>query len=299
MYLSDLLYPKTIIHEQRELSKKQVYEELIAQICKHYKLTIDRELLLEKVLERDELSNTAYPTGIAIPHIRIENFEDTVIGMTFLQNPLDYEGTEVHWVCLIITDQSSSNLYLNLVAALLKLSQDAQMLSSFMTSDGVGVVQKIKQQQISLKKEITVSDIMVTDVITIRPEALLKELGDLLCSSRLSYIPVTDDSGHYLGEVNILHLLKVGVPDYLMMLDDISFLRSYEPLERLFEQENILTVGDIMQNSKMYLKPDASIPEVAFEMINNHKRFYSVVDDTSILVGIITAMDVFRKVIKA
>ncbi|NLN34798.1 MAG: CBS domain-containing protein, partial [Candidatus Cloacimonetes bacterium] len=89
------------------------------------------------------------------------------------------------------------------------------------------------------------------------------------------------------------------VPDYLMMLDNISFLSSYEPLERLFEQEDILAVKDIMQSDTEYLSPAASIPEVVFMMIQKQKRFYSVVDDSGKLVGVVTAMDIFRKVIKA
>lgn len=112
-------------------------------------------------------------------------------------------------------------------------------------------------------------------------------------------MPVTDEHGSYLGEVNILGLLKVGVPDYLMMLDNVSFLRSYEPLERLFEQEDTLTVGEIMDSNTEVLRPDTSIPEAVFGMIQRQKRFYSVVDDQGKLVGVVTAMDIYKKIIKA
>ena len=83
------------------------------------------------------------------------------------------------------------------------------------------------------------------------------------------------------------------------MLDNISFLRSYEPLEKLFEQEDLLTVGEIMSRDEDFLSPDTSIPEAVFEMIQHHKRFYSVVDSSHKLVGVVTASDIFRKVIKA
>ncbi len=251
------------------------------------------------ILERDQLSSTAYASGISIPHIRMDNFEDTVIGMAFLQNPLDYDGTKVHWVCLVISDKSSSKLYLNLVAALLRLSKDQALLSYFQNADATAVIHKINNMQIQLKQEVTIADIMITDVVSISPDDLLSELSDKLCKRNLSFIPVTDQNGRYLGEVNILRLLKVGVPDYLMMLDNISFLRSYEPLEKLFEQEDILTVGEIMNKEEEFLSPETSIPEAVFEMIQHHKRFYSVVNKDGILVGVVTAMDIFRKVIKA
>jgi mannitol/fructose-specific phosphotransferase system IIA component (Ntr-type) len=300
MYLSNLLDPRAIIHESRILNREQVYHELAERICKHNRLPVCGNALVQQILLRDTQSSTAYPTGIAIPHIRMDGFADTVVGMAFLQNPLDYDGTKVHWVCLIISDKSSSNLYLNLVAALLRLSKDAALMDALLNAhDGFHVVQRLKALQIPIKKEITLSDIMITDVVSIAPDAKLSDLSALLCSRNLSFVPVTDEHGRYLGEVNILRFLKVGVPDYLMMLDNVSFLRSYEPLEKLFEQEGILSVKDIMSRDEEYLKPDTSIPEAVFEMIQHHKRFYSVVDNSGILVGVVTAMDIFRKVIKA
>lgn len=300
MLLANLLDARAIVHESRILSREQVYQELVERICRHHNLPICGSALLYMILERDQESSTAYPTGIAIPHIRMDNYRDTVVSMAFLQNPLDYEGTKVHWVCLVITDKSSSNLYLNLVAALLKLSKDSQVMQSLMHQhDGGGVVQLLAKMEIPLKKDITVADIMITEPVSISKDALLTELSGILCSRNLSFIPVVDQNNRYLGEVNILRLLKVGVPDYLMMLDNVSFLRSYEPLEKLFEQEDVLTVKDIMEKKEEYLTPDASIPEAVFEMIQHQKRFYSVVDPSGILVGVITAMDIFRKVIKA
>ncbi|MCB5269393.1 MAG: CBS domain-containing protein [Candidatus Cloacimonetes bacterium] len=300
MLLSNLLDAKSILHESRILSKEQVYRLLVERICHHRKLPICGEGLVQLILQRDSQSSTAYPTGIAIPHIRMEDFHDTVIGMAFLQNPIDYEGTKVEWVCLVITDKSSSNIYLNLVAALLKLSKDAPLIRELgELRDGHAVVQRLHKMEIQIKREITLGDIMISEPITISADARLSELGAIFSSRGLTSLPVVDNDNRYLGEVNILHLLKVGVPDYLMMLDNVSFLRSYEPLEKLFEQEDTLTVREIMSRDEEYLNPDTSIPEVVFEMIQHHKRFFSVVDDSGKLVGVVTASDIFRKVIKA
>ncbi len=297
MLLSNLLDTRAIVHENRVLTKEQVYRLLVDRICKHYRLPVCGEALLKLILERDQISSNAYPTGISIPHIRMENFEDTVIGMAFLQNPLDYEGTKVNWVCLVITAKSSSKLYLNLVASLLKLSQDQALVDYLLDADPNAVIHRLQSLQVRLKQDVTIADIMVRDFVCISPKALLKDLSNLHCQHNISSVPVTDDDGYYLGEVDILRLLKVGVPDYLMMLDSLSFLKSYEPLEKLFEQEDILTVGEIMNKDEKYLSPEASIPEAVFEMIQNSKFFYSVVDESSKLVGVVTAMDIFHKVI--
>lgn len=255
--------------------------------------------MLDMILERDRISSTAYPTGIAIPHVRMEGFEDTVLAMCFLQNPLDYDGTAVHWVCLIITDKSSSKLYLNIVAALMKISKDAEVMRQLHDQkDGHSLIHLLKIMQIKVKEELTISDVMITDPFCVSPDATLRELDDLLNRHKTSHLPVVDENRRFLGEVSILKVLKVGVPDYLMMLDNLAFLKSYEPLESLFEKEDELKVADIMKREVDVLSPSASIIEAVFEMIQNNKRFFSVVEDGK-LVGIVTAMDIFRKVIKA
>jgi CBS domain-containing protein len=53
-----------------------------------------------------------------------------------------------------------------------------------------------------------------------------------------------------------------------------------------------------MSKTETTLAIDASIIETVFRMIQGGKRYYSIVSDRK-LVGIVTAMDVFKKVLKA
>jgi CBS domain-containing protein len=98
--------------------------------------------------------------------------------------------------------------------------------------------------------------------------------------------------------VHILNVLKVGIPEYMMMLDNLNFLMSFEPLEKLFENQDEIMVSDIMVMDEVFLRPEASIIEAVFEMISHHKRYMSVIKDDK-LVGLVTAMDILRKVITA
>ncbi|MDP2173278.1 MAG: PTS sugar transporter subunit IIA [Candidatus Cloacimonadaceae bacterium] len=301
MLLANFLDAKTIYFERQILSREEVYKHLMERICALHLHDLPKcgKPLLDMILERDRVSSTAYPTGIAIPHIRMEGFDDTVIAICFLQNPLDYDGVKVHWVCLIITDKSSSKLYLNIVATLLKLSKDPEILQQLHSqNDGHSVIHLLKSMQIKVKEELTISDIMISDPVRVTPETSLRKLDDLLNTHNISHLPVVDENNRFLGEVNILKVLKVGVPDYLMMLDNLAFLKSFEPLESLFEKEDQLKVSDIMEREVDVLSPSASIIEAVFEMIHNNKRFFSVVENGK-LVGIVTSMDIFRKVIKA
>lgn len=300
MLLANLLNPKAILHLDTQQSKEEVYRLLLGRICQKEELPECGEAILEKIIQRDQESSIAYPTGIAIPHIRVEGFQDTIIGMAFLKHPLDYNGTQVSWITLVISNISSTNLYLNLVASLLKISKDATLVQSLVNmEDGASVVHHFKKLDIHIKKEVTIADIMISEPVSITQKAKLSELIDTLNNHRISHVPVVDEDNNYIGVVNVLHLLKVGMPDYLMMLDNLSFLRSYEPLEKLLQEQGEITVGEIMKNGVFHLSPDTSIPEAVFEMIQKKSRFFSVVDDSGKLVGVVTAMDILRKVIKA
>lgn len=301
MLLADFLDARTIDFESRILKREQVYLDIIDRICQQHRQHAPNcgPSMLEAILEREQEAAMSYPSGIAIPHLRVDGLADTLIGMTFLQNPLDYDGIKIRWVVLIFTDRSSSNIYLNIVAALLKISQDHQLMQQLHSlQDGHAVINLLRHQQVEVGRDINIADIMVSEPVCIAPEALLSELDSLINEYKISMLPVVDENRNYLGEVHILDVLKVGVPDYLMMMNDLAFLKSYEPLERLFEQESELRVRQIMRSDRKTLSPDTSIIEAAHHMIQERKRSFCVVDKGRLL-GVVTAMDIFRKVIKA
>jgi len=297
MQLASLLDARDISLERRVLTKQQVYNDLVDRICHNHHLPICGNELLELILRRDETSPTTYASGIAIPHIRMEGFEDTVVAMTFLHNPIDCNGHKISWVVLIITNKSSSNLYLNLVSALLKLSKDeSAMLALGSAHDGHSVIHQLEKLDVKIKKEIYISDVMIPNPPSIGPDATLRELNFLMSQKQVAGLPVIDKNNYFLGEVNILDVLKVGVPEYMMMLDNLNFLISFEPLETLFDHQDDIKVKSIMVSDGVILRPNASIIEAVFEMINNRKRYMSVVQDGK-LVGVVTAMEILRKVI--
>ncbi|MBN2829951.1 MAG: PTS sugar transporter subunit IIA [Candidatus Cloacimonetes bacterium] len=299
MYLASYLEPHDICIETKFTNKHEVYAHLVEKICHFHKLPIADNRILEMVISREEESTTAFPSGLAIPHIRLEGFQDTVIAMCFLKNPIDFGGQQISWVTLIITNKTSSKVYLNIVAALLKLSKNNEaMMAIHSLPDGHAVFNYIKKMGVEIKKDICIADIMITNPITINPDALLSELAVIMHGKDVSMVPVTDAANNYLGEVCILDFLKVGVPDYLMMLDNLNFVSTFEPLEHLFEKQDVMKVKEIMKSDKLVLKPETSIIETVFEMMQHRERHLSVVDKGK-LVGVVSAMDVFKKVIRA
>ena len=50
-------------------------------------------------------------------------------------------------------------------------------------------------------EELTARDIMKTEVVTIGPEATVRELADLLAETKVSGVPVVDTEMHVVGVV--------------------------------------------------------------------------------------------------
>ncbi len=301
MLLADFLDPKTIAFEQRELGREQVYLDIIQRICaqRHPGVSHCHEYLLEAILAREKEAPMAYAGSIAIPHVRLENVDDILIGMTFLEKPLDYDGVQVDWVILILTDKSSSKIYLNIVAALLRMSKDPEVMSKLRSlKDGHEVISFLKQQRIEVGSDLTIADIMVKNPVRVSAQDKLSKVDSLLNQHSIAMLPVTDDELNYLGEISILDVLKVGIPDYLMRISDLAFLSSFEPLENLLEQEEELTAADVMRTDIKCLNSSDSVVEAVFHMLQDSRRYFCVLENGKV-VGVLTAMDVFRKVIKA
>lgn len=299
MQLASLLDSRTLFVEAHTKTREEIYNEMVLRICKVNSLPICGSKLVDLIVQRDRESSIAYPTGLAIPHVRMEGLNDTVLSICILNKPVDYDGTPISIIVLIITDKAASRLYLNLVAALLKASKDQAVMAQLTSCrDGHELLATIKKLEIRVKENLSIQDIMITKPVTIGPDAKLSELGKVMAENDMAVLPVVDSQNTYLGEVGVINLLKVGVPDYLMMIDNLNFISNFEPLEHLFEKEDIVSVREIMYANHVVLSPSTSIIEAVTLMIRFKCRFFSVVENGK-LVGVLTAMDVFSKVFKA
>ena len=232
MLLSSFLNPRTILIERDALEREQIYKNMIDAICKlyHKEAHSCSDLLLEKILERDREASVGYPSGLAIPHVRLDDFHDTVLCLCFLKHPIDYEGVEVRWIAMILTDIASSRLYLNIVAALLKVSKDADFIQRvFACENAHDIFVAFTKEKIQISKSLHLSDIMTTNPITVAPDATLGELNSLINKYGHAVFPVVDKAGRFVGEAHILNMLKIGVPDYMLSMNNLNFLQSVEP----------------------------------------------------------------------
>jgi len=150
------------------------------------------------------------------------------------------------------------------------------------------------QRPLTLHAEAA-ADLMVPNPISLRAEAGIEEAIVLFTQKGIAAAPVIDEAGHPIGVVSRSDLLihqrehemhRAGKPDYF-------FAPTFESNHTLDRGES--TVADLMTPAVFAVSPDTPVQRVVSDMIGLHVHRLFVVDDNGILVGVISTMDVLRR----
>ncbi len=303
MNLSNLIDPKLVQLGVDVGTIDAAIEKAIDNISNVYSHEIHRDDILARIRERQNLGGTSYASGIAIPHARIPSFNDFLIAVVVPRKPISEQiegkSVQIKIIYVILISNSVSTLYLNTLSTLIASSQDTAFVNKLLSAEtGIRFVETFEKAGLSVKKEMTVADIMTKEVITARKDVCLKKLIDLMYANHLRYVPIVDEAEKFVGEVGIIDIIKAGVPDYAFRIGSLSFLSELEPMTELLSRENIIKVEQIMSKNPPSLSPTTSIIEAAFLMTKNIKRHYAVLDAGKI-VGVVSAMDILNKILRA
>lgn len=143
---------------------------------------------------------------------------------------------------------------------------------------------------------------MQAEVVTIGPEATVRELADLLATHRISGVPVVGSDGGVVGVVTegdiILQDAGLYFPHYIQFLDSTIYLESVRKFEERFRRTFGTKVADVMSPEVVSIAPDASVYDVATLMADSSVNRVPVIEGGR-LVGIITRADVVRAIASA
>ncbi len=149
-------------------------------------------------------------------------------------------------------------------------------------------------------RPITASDLMNPEVLTVPEDMTVRELAAFLVDNEITGAPVTDRDGRLVGVVSVMDIAETAAGDEESPLADGPdyFGRGWEQGlsddEReeldLFEDEEELLVGEIMNPEVHSVPEDTSVSEIAMTMLSNHIHRLLVIDEGK-AVGIITTSD--------
>lgn len=296
MKLSSLIEKDLILVKQNVSSREEAVRVSINALFDRKKIRFDKKLIIEEINARDKLGGTVFKSGMAIPHARIKEYNDLSIILCIPEHSIDIDGVDVRCFVVMITSLAVSNLYLQVLAKLAGLSKDEVFFQKLAASGNPSEISRMLED-IYVKKEFTVEDLMRKEFGILKPEMNLKEATDIFYMKKTSYLPVLSDDRKFLGEVRINDVISVGIPDYAVMIGSLSFLNSFEPFDKLLKEEENIFVKNIMKKSLVSLKPETSVIEAALKLTQGNFRQLPVIKNGE-LVGILNIMDILNKVLR-
>jgi CBS domain-containing protein len=115
------------------------------------------------------------------------------------------------------------------------------------------------------------SDVMVTDVVTVKPDSHVQDVAELLLTNHISAVPVVDDAGKLVGivsEGDLIRRNEAGTGhDRAWWL---QMLMGRETLAAEFLREHGRTVADVMSREVITAEPDTAIADIA-TLLERHR----------------------------
>ena len=125
MKILEVLQKDAILENLVSTDKKGILEELVAPVAKAAK--VSEEGLVKVLLDRERLGSTGIGGGVGIPHGKLKNLDDIVLGFGRSRKGMDFEsmdGRPTHIFFLLVTPENSTGLHLKMLARISRLLKD-------------------------------------------------------------------------------------------------------------------------------------------------------------------------------
>lgn len=143
-----------------------------------------------------------------------------------------------------------------------------------------------------------VKDVMVADVRTAKKDDLVRSVAVVICTNKISGLPVIDDDGFLVGMISEKDVLNALLPSYSDFLDDPIRARDFQAMEQAYSDVLSRTVSSLMTKKVFSVSPDDLVMEAASRMALHHFRRIPVVDEEGRLVGIVSLGDIHKSIFK-
>ena len=143
-----------------------------------------------------------------------------------------------------------------------------------------------------------VKDVMVSKVQTTKKEELIRTVALIICTDKISGLPVVDDEGILVGMVSEKDILNALLPSYHDFLEDPVRARDFKAMEKSYGEVLSRTVGSLMTKRVYSVSPDDFLMQAASQMALHRFRRIPVVEEGGFLVGIVSLGDIHKAIFK-
>ena len=306
MKLSSYLDPAFIYTGLEVETKGELINEVLKRISSKDKSVANmKDTILKGILAREEEISTCMGMGIAIPHARIDGFDDFIISVATVKKPIKCQVAalnqedDVELFIIIVSEVLKNKRMLKVMSGIMKMAiKQTEILEKIKKStDPNKIFNLIKDADIEIDGKITAEDVLSPDLHSVLPTETLEEVSRRLIIEGRAGLPVVDSNGKFLGEITEKELIQFGMPKYTSVMQDLSFLTVGEPFEEYLINEKTTTIEELYRKKDVLtVDRKESIMEICFLMVNKGKTRLYVVEKGQYF-GMIQRSDIIKKVL--
>ena len=150
MDITQFINENSIFIDFKSKSKKNILENISHEMSNGN--TKEKDLIFEKLYEREKLGTTAFGNGIAIPHARIPDLKKPKIIIIKLVDAINFEaidGEKVDLIISLIVPDKKNDLHVKLLAKISELLENKafrlKIREAANVKDILSVVKNFKQ----------------------------------------------------------------------------------------------------------------------------------------------------------
>lgn len=302
MKLTSVLDPDMVFCGLEGENRESLYRSMLEKVLSHTGIDQKTDILLNEIMNRENGTMIPYEMGIALPHVRKADFKDLHIAVGILKNPVllkENDKAPSQLIVMSLISEATSSLYLKMLAAFSRFAvKPGNMEATIKCETPSEFIKLLNDLNVKVKQELTAEDVMTRDFPTIQIDTPISDALDIFTRESKHHLPVVDASGKFLGMLNASAILSKYIPEYILMMDNVKFLTSFEPFEKVLKEERNLKVNSFVQEAKIVMSLDAPLIQLTANLVKNQGYVIVVTDESKTLKGIVTIQDIIQKVLR-
>ena len=287
-------------------TKEEMIKEIIRRVSERDENFRKSKTEIEEiVLHRESELSTAMGYGVAIPHARVESYDDFIIAVGVNKKEIDcktiyHKKDKVKYFFLIISSVEKNQLILKSVPAIIRMFMNMEFNKAIYgkeiveAEDILKVMEKFDKES---SEGIEAQDIMRVDIKPALLDDTMQNIAARFIKEEVDGLAVIDENGKFIGDITEEELIMFGLPKYAIFMKDLNFVRNSEQFEEYFKNEKNIKVRDIHEAFKpITVSRKTSVIEISFLMVNNKVPRIYVVEEGNYY-GTVYKNDIIQKVL--
>ncbi len=301
MKLVSILSEELIFTHVDGTNRSEIYADMLKKAQAVLPMTIDVGKTVTAMVEREDTLCIPYD-GYALPHLRGPEFDDLYLIIGILSEPVCIKGLDnvpSRLVVMSLVSPDTSDLYLKSLAAMVRFLGHADTFDAVAkVNTAAELLEIIREADVTVRNNLVAEDVMVASRNILHENDTLSVALDHFSSGDNAIIPVLDAHDRLIGEISAMDILRSFIPEYILRMDNLDFLTSFEPFNRIFQEEKQHVVRDYMRTPQLTVHPETPLIQFTVKMVKKGVRACFVVDDNRKYVGEIMVKHIVKKVLR-